>query len=232
MFWFDPSWWIFIGPAMLLSIYASIKVRTAYSRYSRVRASSGMSGAQAARRILDMFGASDVRIEPVGGNLTDHYDPRSKTLRLSGGVYSDDSLAAVGVAAHEAGHALQHAQGYAPLALRSALVPAASLGSNLGIYLVIFGLILRGLGGLSVLMMQVGIVLFAAAVAFTLITLPVELNASKRAMQLLTTSGVITSAEYQPVRKVLNAAALTYVAAAITAVMQLIYLISLSERRR
>lgn len=232
MFWFDPSWWIFIGPAMLLSIYASIKVHSTYSKYARVPASSGMSGAQAARRILDMFGASDVRIEPVGGNLTDHYDPRSKTLRLSEGVYSDDSLAAVGVAAHEAGHALQHAQGYAPLALRSALVPAASIGSNLGIYLVIFGLILRGLGSLSVLMMQAGIVLFAAAVAFTLVTLPVELNASKRAMQLLTTSGVITGAEYQPVRKVLNAAALTYVAAAITAVMQLIYLISLSERRR
>ncbi|MCL5292794.1 MAG: zinc metallopeptidase [Actinobacteria bacterium] len=232
MFYFDPLYWVLLIPAILLSLYASLKVKTTFSKYSRVSTSSGMSGAQAARRILDMFGASEVRIEAISGRLSDNYDPRSKTLNLSEDVYGDSSLAAVGVAAHEAGHALQHAKGYAPLALRSGLVPIASIGSNLAPMLIILGFFMRGLGGLSSLMIQAGIVLFSAAVAFTLITLPVEFNASNRAMSLLTTSGVITSEEYKPVRKVLNAAAMTYVAAALAAIMQLIYYIMLSDRRR
>lgn len=228
MFFLSPLYLVLVGPAILLSIYASIKVKTTFSKYARVGVSSGMTGAQAARRILDTFGASEVQIESVGGNLSDHYDPRTKVLRLSEGVYSDASLSAVGVAAHEAGHALQHAQGYTPLALRSSLVPVASIGSNIAPFLIILGIILGAAGGIFI---KLGIVLFAAAVAFTIITLPVEFNASSRAMQLLTTSGVITQTEYGPVRKVLNAAAMTYVAAAVAAVMQLIYWVMLSDRR-
>ncbi|MHB0975651.1 MAG: zinc metallopeptidase [Candidatus Aquicultorales bacterium] len=229
---FDPLYLLLMAPAFAVSIYASIKVKTTFSKFSKYGVSSGMTGAQAARRILDMFGASEVKVEAVSGNLSDHYDPRGRVLRLSEGVHDSNTLAAVGVAAHEAGHALQHAKGYAPLAMRSALVPVASFGSNLGPMLVIFGFILGGLGSFSYLMIQAGILLFTAAVVFTLITLPVEFNASKRAMGLLTTSGIITNQEYPAVRKVLNAAAMTYVAAALAAILQLVYYLMLADRRR
>jgi hypothetical protein len=235
MFYFDPLYFILVGPAIILAMWAQIKVSSTFSRYSKVAASSGLCGAEVAREILDRNGLSEVKIESVQGKLTDHYDPRTKVLRLSREVYSGRSLAALGVAAHEAGHAIQHATNYAPLALRSNLVPAAMFGSNLGPILIIVGFfLLVGAGAFSALgnlLIQLGIIAFAAAVLFQLITLPVEYNASKRALNLLSSSGFITQAEYGSTQAVLNAAALTYLAAALAAIMQLIYFILLSQRR-
>jgi hypothetical protein len=236
MFYFDPLYFLLVGPAIILAMWAQIKVSSTFGRYSKVAASSGLSGAEVAREILDRNGLSEVKIESVQGKLTDHYDPRTKVLRLSQGVYNGRSLAALGVAAHEAGHAIQHATNYAPLALRSSLVPAAMFGSNLGPILIILGLfLLAGASAFSTLggfLIQLGIIAFAAAVLFQLITLPVEYNASKRALNLLTSSGFITRAEYGSTQAVLNAAALTYLAAALAAIMQLIYFILLSQRRQ
>lgn len=218
--YFDPTYLLVMIPGFLLSLWASIRVKTTFRKYSQVAPRSGLSGAEAAQELLRRSGISDVRVEAVPGTLSDHFDPREHALRLSPDVYSGRSLAALGVAAHEAGHALQHASGYAPLKFRTLVVKPAMFGTNLGMYMVLGGLLLQ-LPALT----WVGIVLFTAFVAFTLVTLPVEFNASNRAVAQLQSAGMIAPDEVAPTRKVLNAAALTYVAAAISAVMTLLYLL-------
>lgn len=217
---------LLLVPALVLGIYAQVKVGTSFSRYSQVRSARGLTGAQAARALLDSAGLNDVEIRVGGVRLSDHYDPRTRTLTLSPDVGMSDSLAALGVAAHEVGHAMQHAEGYAAFRLRSALVPAANLGTNLGIILFLIGLIFYRSG----MLMGVGILLYSAAVLFTLVTLPVELNASRRALALLGERNILLPDEVSGARKVLSAAALTYVAGAVMAVLQLLRLIMISRR--
>ena len=227
---FDVRYFLFLAPALLLALWAQAKVKSTFARYARVAPRSGQSGASAARAILQGAGL-DVAVEPVPGQLTDHYDPRTKTLRLSEPVYGGRSLAALGVAAHEAGHAIQHATHYAPMALRGLVFPVASLGSKAAMPLFFIGLILGGTRGLPLggLLMTVGILVFSAVVAFQLITLPVEFNASRRAIGLLTSRGIIAEDEVKGARAVLSAAALTYVAGALQGIMTLLYMLS---RRR
>lgn len=217
-FFIDPMYLIIVGPAILLALVAQGWVKSAFAAGKRVPASSGMSGAQAAQRILDLNGIRDVRIERIKSWLGDHYDSRSKVLRLSPEVYDGRSLASLGVAAHEVGHALQHAHGYAPLAIRNGLVPMASLGSNLSFILILAGIFLHVTG-----LALAGFALFAMVVLFQIVNLPVEFNASTRARALLLNNGMITQVEDRTVAKVLNAAAMTYVAATITAIAQLLY---------
>lgn len=230
MFHFDPLYFILALPALLLGLWAQSRVRSAFGRYSQVRSASGMTGAQAARRILDSNGLQGVDIERVQGTLSDHYDPRTKTLRLSDDVYGTPSLAAVGVAAHEAGHALQDKTNYGPLRLRSAMVPTVQLGSWLGPIIFMVGLFMAGALGNSIAWL--GLIIFGATALFALVTLPVEFDASKRAKQLLVSTGVLVPQEVQGVDKVLDAAALTYVAAALQAIMTLLYYASLLMGRR
>lgn len=223
MGFFDIRYLIFMAPAFLLMMAVQWYVNSAYQRWSRVPARSRFNGASAAQRLMQRGGLYDLRIEPVHGHLSDHYDPRTKTLRLSPEVYQSASVASLAIAAHELGHALQDQEGYFPLRLRSALVPAVNIGSYLGWILIILG-ILIGLVQLSWL----GVAVFSAGVLFALATLPVELDASARARRLLTESGLIMGEdEYKGVNNVLNAAALTYVAALVTAVMQLLYYVTL-----
>ena len=234
-YYFDPTYILVLAGAVLC-ILASSRVNSTYSRYSRVRARSGMTGAQAAQRILQMSGIRDVQIQHVSGNLTDHYDPRARVLRLSDSVYGSASVAAIGVAAHECGHALQHKEGYFPLKFRSALVPAANIGSKLGIPLVSLGLIL-GIGfdlpgGGYFSLAQIGIWVFSLAVLFQVVTLPVEFNASGRALKMLESYGIMGNDEVGDCRRVLGAAALTYVAAAASSILQLLRLVILSGNRR
>jgi Zn-dependent membrane protease YugP len=215
----DPLYWMFVGPTMLLAMWAQFRVKSAYGKWSKVGASSRMSGAQAAQRMLDSAGVRDVKIEAVQGFLSDHYDPRKKVLRLSPDVYQGQSVAAMGIACHEAGHALQHAKGYAPLQLRTAIVPVAQIGSWLS-WPLIFGGVLLNLANLTLL----GVIAFSGVVLFQLVTLPVEFDASARAKKQLMSLGILQSKqEAGGVSAVLNAAAMTYVAATITAVMQLLY---------
>jgi Zn-dependent membrane protease YugP len=230
MLMFDPLFWVFVGPAFLLAVWAQIRVSAAFAKYSRVPARSGYSGARAAEAILRHAGV-DVAVEPVAGRLTDHYDPQRHVLRLSEQVYAGRSIAALGIAAHEAGHALQHAAGYRPMALRGAIVPIASLGSKAAMPLFFFGLILGGARGVPLggLLMTIGIVVFAAVVVFQVITLPVEINASRRAIAVLGSSGIVDEQELPGAKAVLTAAALTYVAAALQGILTLLYLVS---RRR
>ena len=222
---FFDSTFLILLPAIALALYAQWKVQSTFRHYAEQRSSSGYTGAQVAAELMRRAGISDVRIEPVPGRLVDHYDPRAKVLRLSPDVYESDSLAALGVAAHETGHAIQHRDGYAPLALRSAIVPLASFGTNAAWILFLLGAIAS-----IPALMDLGIVLFLGYVIFALITLPVEFNASSRAVQLLQAHGFVMPQEAQGVRAVLNAAALTYVAAAAMAVLQLVRLIALRNR--
>jgi hypothetical protein len=215
---FDPLYIIMMLPTIALMLWAQHKVKSTFQKFSQVPNQRRITGAETARYILDSHGLADVPVEPVSGQLTDHYDPRSRTLRLSEPVYRSNSVAALGIAAHEAGHALQHAEGYAPLQARSALVPVAGIGSNFGFIVVIAGVILQ-LQPLA----WVGIAMFAAATLFALVTLPVEFNASSRAMAELQTLGFIDRTEYDQNRKVLNAAAWTYIAGFAAAVMSLLY---------
>lgn len=234
-YYFDPTYFLVIIGAVLC-MAASARVNSTYRKYSRVRCRSGMTGAQAAARILQNAGICDVQIQHVSGELTDHYDPRNKVLRLSDSVYDSRSVAAIGVAAHECGHALQHQKGYLPLKLRSFLVPAANIGSRLGLPLVILGLVLgldfRLPGGGYFSLAQIGIWVFAFAVLFQVVTLPVEFNASGRAIRLLGDYGIMNEEERDDCKRVLGAAALTYVAAAASSVLQLLRLILLAGRRR
>ena len=221
---------ILLIPAFLLGLYAQFKVTSTFRRYSQVASSRGITGKEAARLVLDGGGLYNVGIEVGGAHLSDHYDPRSRNLSLSPGVGNSNSLAALGVAAHEAGHALQHAEGYAAFKLRSALVPVANIGSNLGMMLFFVGLLLGASGGVPWLM-NLGILLFSAAVLFTLVTLPVEFNASHRAIRELENKSILMGAELAGAKKVLSAAALTYVASALMAVMTLLRLILISRSR-
>ena len=225
---FDPTYFLVLIGAVL-SIMASARVRSTYSVYSKVGSRSGMTGAEAARRILNSQGIYDVSIQHVAGELTDHYDPSSKVLRLSSSVYGSTSVAAVGVAAHECGHAVQHARAYMPLKIRTALVPAANLGATIAWPLLIFGLLISGRNSFLI---NLGILLFSLSVLFQLVTLPVELNASNRAMRLLEENGILYRDEVSDVRKVLSAAALTYVAAAAASLLQLLRVILLFGGRR
>jgi Zn-dependent membrane protease YugP len=215
---FDPLYLLFIAPAFLFSVWASWRTKANYKKYSQVPVSSGLSGAQAARRLLDGAGISDVSIGQSRGVLSDHYDPRNKTLALSQGVHDSRSLAAVGIAAHEAGHAIQHARNYGPLKVRSVLVPTATIGSNLGYMVMLFGLIMS-----SQNLVLGGAVLFSAVLLFQLVTLPVEFDASNRAKALVVEQGIVSSSERAGMDKVLNAAAMTYVAAVASSAMTLLY---------
>ncbi len=228
-YYFDPTYFLVLIGAVLC-IWAQARVSSTYNRYSRVLSRTGMTGAQAAQRILQLSGIYDVRIEHVGGKLTDHYDPVNKVLRLSDTVYGSTSVAAIGVAAHECGHAVQHDKGYAPLQFRSALVPVANIGSKAGIPLILLGALL----GMNQTLIHIGIWVFALAVLFQLVTLPVEFNASGRALAMLGDYGMLDKDETKGCRKVLQAAALTYVAAAASAILQLLRLVLLfgGNRRR
>ena len=221
-FYFDPTYFlILIG--VIISLFASAKVKSTYNKYSRVRSLSGMTGAQAAEQILRNAGIYDVRVQRVSGHLTDHYDPRNKTLNLSDSVYNSTSVAAIGVAAHEVGHAIQHATHYVPLKFRNSIVPVANFGSTLSWPLILLGLFFGSLHYL----ITIGIIFFSFAVLFQIITLPVEFNASNRAIRILGDTGILRGDEIGHTRKVLGAAALTYVAAAATSILQLLRLIIL-----
>lgn len=221
---FDPTYFLVLIGA-LISMLASAKVNSTFRKYSATRSTSGMTGAEAARRLLENQNIYDVTIERVAGNLTDHYDPRTKTLRLSESVYGSTSIAAIGVAAHECGHAMQHDEGYVPLQIRGALVPVVNIGSTLSWPLIIIGLILGGSG--SNTLIQIGIMMFSLVVLFQLVTLPVEFNASGRALRLLGNTGILYDEEVSKTRKVLSAAALTYVASAAASILQLLRLVLL-----
>ena len=224
---YDPMYFLVIL-AFIFSMIAQAKVSSTFNKYSRVRNRMGFTGAQVATQMLQNAGIYDVSVQRVAGNLTDHYDPRTKTLRLSQSVYDSTSVAALGVAAHETGHAIQHDVGYAPLALRSFFVPLANFGSRLAIPLILIGFIFSGGGSFLV---TLGILFFSLSVAFTIITLPVEFNASTRAIRLLVDDGFLSSDEIGGAKKVLSAAAMTYVAAAFAAVAQLLRLVAIFGRR-
>ncbi len=228
MFFWDYTFVLLIPP-LLLALYAQAKVKGTYSKFSRIFASSRVSGARMAHEILSLGGANEVKIEKRPGQLSDHYDPRKKALRLSEGVYASDSIAALGIAAHEAGHALQHHSGYAPLHLRNAIYPVASFGSTLAFPIFLVGFFFSSKG--PSILMDIGIFLFAGAVLFSVLTLPVEFNASRRAMVLLEERGYLKGKELDGARQVLSAAALTYVAATAMAAMQLLRMFLLRQSR-
>lgn len=226
---YDPTY-ILVMIGVVICLLASAKMNSTFSKYSRVRSHSGMTGKEAAEALLHREGIYDVRVEYVAGNLTDHYDPRSKVLRLSDATYQQTSVAAIGVAAHECGHAIQHARGYAPLSIRSALVPVANFGSSIAWPLIIIGLIMNS--QTSQLFLNLGVIAFSMAVLFQIVTLPVELNASRRALKILGNTGMLYPDEVRETRKVLTAAALTYIAGAASAILHLLRLIMISNSRR
>ncbi len=215
---FDPFYLLFVAPGMLLAMWATFRVKSTYHRASQIMARSGVTGAQAAQQVMSAEGVSGVGIEPIPGQLSDHYDPRAKMLRLSEGVYSERSIAALGIAAHEAGHAIQDARNYSPLVIRNLAVPLASFGSNFA-YIVFFIGLFMGFAGL----IYAGIALFAGVVFFQVVNLPVEFDASRRARESLQMTGLLTAEEDREVARVLNAAALTYVAGALTSILTLLY---------
>ena len=222
---FDPMYLLFALPGLILAGFATMKTKSTFARYAKVRASTGLTGAQAARQMLDANGLPDVEIEAVQGFLSDHYDPRHRVLRLSPPVYASNSLSAIGVACHEAGHALQHARNYRPLALRSALVPITTFGSRGAYLFLLLGFVMS-----APALVNFGLVCFAAVVLFSLVTLPVEWDASARAKRIMVSDGIVSQAESEDAGRVLNAAFLTYVASAVTALMQFLYLFLRSRR--
>lgn len=226
-FYIDPLWFVFAIPGLLVALYAQIKVKSAFGKYSQIRNMPNATGAQVGRWLLDAAGLRHVSIEMTQGELTDHYDPRTKVLRLSPQVYSVPSVAAMGIVAHEVGHAVQDSMGYAPMRVRTSLVPVVNVGSYLGYIFLILGFIAQFSG-----LVWLGILLFSGAVVFALVTLPVEYNASRRALQLLQTNGLVGQVEVEGVQSVLNAAALTYVAAVLQAVGQLLYWVFLAMGMR
>lgn len=231
---FDPMFLLFALPGMALAMWARFRLNRTFGKYSKVMTTRGMTGAQVARSLLDAYGLHHVAVEKVPGQLTDHYDPRSHTLRLSDATHDSNSIAAAGVAAHEMGHALQHAENYAPLNLRGAMVPATNFGNNLGPWFVMGGLLLSSFTGsqFGILIAWAGVALFALAVLFSIVTLPVEFDASRRAKKLLHQEGLLYQDEIAGVDKVLDAAALTYVAAAISAIGTMLYYVYLLMGRR
>ena len=222
-YYYYGEYWILL-PAILLTLYASFKVNSTFRKYSKVENSRGITGYDCARKILDSNGLNDVEIQRVEGSMTDHYDPRSRVLRLSDTVFNVDSIAAVSVAAHECGHAIQHQQGYAPLTIRNTIVPAVNLASSFSWILILLGLFFSFSN-----LITVGIIFFAATVVFQLITLPVEFNASSRALRIISDMGIVYGGEEKAAKKVLSAAALTYVAAALTSILQLLRLVLISR---
>lgn len=234
MMYFDPLWLLFAIPGLILGIYAQIKLSANYNKYMRVPVESGMSGAEAARQILDHAGLNEVAIEEVPGRLTDHYDPRQHALFLSSENFHERSVSAVGVAAHESGHALQHQASYAPLNLRMAMVPLTQFASTAYYLIFLFGMLFAFRASPTVFhhVIWVAVGLFAVVTAFQIVTLPVEFDASRRAKEQLFRLGIVRSDESTAINKVLNTAALTYVAAMVSSVMQLLYLISLGRDRR
>lgn len=222
--WWDPTYFLVVIGAVICMI-ASARVKTTFNKYSKYRSRTNMTGAEAAQRVLRSAGITDVTIRHVSGNLTDHYDPRNKTLNLSDSVYGSTSVAAIGVAAHECGHAIQHQRSYVPLSIRSAIVPVANIGSTLAWPLIIIGLFFSSATGS--LLINLGILCFTLAVLFQLVTLPVEFDASRRAVRILGSTGILSEQELPMTRKVLKAAALTYVAGAAAAILQLLRLIIL-----
>lgn len=228
-FGLDPTY-ILVIIGIIICMAASAKMNSTFSKYSRVRNHSGMTGKEAAEQILHRAGIYDVRVEHIGGNLTDHYDPRSKVLRLSDATYNQASVAALGVAAHECGHAIQHQVGYAPLNIRSALVPVANFGSKIAWPLILIGLLFTSRS--SILFLNIGVLAFSVAVLFQIVTLPVEFNASGRAIRILGESGMLYPEEVQATKKVLSAAALTYVAGAASAILSLLRILIITGGRR
>lgn len=226
MYWWDPTYYLVII-AMLLSVFASIGVKSTFAKYEKMKTAREITGAEAARKVLDMNGLQNVRVERVSGELTDHFDPRSNVIRLSDSTYSNTSVAAVGVAAHEAGHAVQYAVGYTPIKIRNAIVPVVNIGSSLAMPLFILGLVLNFLN-----LAYLGVFLFSFALVFQLITLPVELNASARAIKILDSSMILYENEVKPAKKVLKAAAMTYVAAVAATALQLLRLLLILNNRR
>ena len=222
-YYYYGEYWILL-PAILLTLYASFKVNSTFRKYSKVENSRGITGYDCARKILDSNGLNDVEIQRVEGSMTDHYDPRSRVLRLSDTVFNVDSIAAVSVAAHECGHAIQHQQGYAPLTIRNTIVPVVNLASSFSWILILLGLFFSFSN-----LITVGIIFFSATVVFQLITLPVEFNASSRALRIISDMGIVYGGEEKAAKKVLSAAALTYVAAALTSILQLLRLILISR---
>ena len=220
----DPTMLLLI-PAILLTLYAQFKVTSTTSRYFNIRSNRGLTGEEVARKILDSNGLYNVRVEMVRGRLSDHYDPRSNVVRLSQDVYSRTSITSISVAAHECGHAIQHAHGYAPLNIRSSLVPVVNFASNMSWIFIMLGFVMGGS------LLKVGILLFSASVLFQIVTLPVEFNASNRALAQMTSLGIVDDREVRQSRKVLQAAALTYVAAAVTAILQLLRLVLIAQNR-
>lgn len=230
MFIWDPTYILYMLPGLILTLLAQWWVNSTYGKWSKVRNSAGVTGAEAAHQLLNQGGIRDVSLEGVSGELSDHYDPRSRTLRLSSGVAQERSVAALAIAAHEIGHAVQDHVAYVPMRLRSAIVPAVNIGSNLGIWMIMGGLLLRGLLGtqLAIQIAWVGVFFFAGGAVFAFATLPVELNASSRAKKLLRQTGLVTSdKERDGVNAVLTAAAFTYVAGLATAILQLLYFVTL-----
>ncbi len=227
MFFFDQGYILFVLPAMIFALWAQSRVNSAYETYSRMYSKSGASGYQVSAALLRNAGLSDVRIERIEGRLSDHYDPRKRVLRLSPGIYDSPSIAAMAIAAHEVGHAVQHSVGYAPLAIRNGLVPLVQFSSNAAFPLFFIGLFMN-----SDPLMTLGILLFMGAVVFQLITLPVEYNASNRAVDMLQVSGFLSSGDVQPVGNMLNAAALTYLAGTAVAIAQVLRLMLYRNRRR
>lgn len=229
---FDMTYLYMVLPAIVLALWASARVKSTFKKYSKQLSASNISGAEAAKRVLYLNGLTNTRIERVAGNLTDHYDPKDNVIRLSSPVYDSTSTAAIGVACHEAGHALQYAQGYAPIKLRAAIIPATNIGSKLAIPLVILGIILSYYAQAFITFAYVGIVFFAACVFFQLVTLPVEFNASRRALLSIEGQGMLSAEELKGSRKVLSAAALTYVAALAVSLAQLLRLLMLVSGSR
>ena len=236
MFYFDWTF-IFLIPAMILVAVAQAKVTSNFNRYSQVRGGRGITGAEAARRMLDKNGLTDVQIRPVKGSLTDHYDPRTRTVNLSEPVYGSDSVSAVGVACHECGHAMQHAHNYAPLMFRNSIVPVVNIASSFSWILVIIGIVLMGIseapdGGIGSTILNLGIIAFVIVVLFHLVTLPVELNASHRAVVQISEMGLVSPEHEVGVRKVLSAAALTYLGALVMAIANLLRILAIAGMSR
>lgn len=227
MFWYDYYYLILVVPAILIALLAEINVKRTYAKMAKINNGKHLSGAQAAAKVLEYYGIYDVRIEPVGGKLSDHYDPRSNVIRLSHEVYSGTSIASVGIACHEAGHAAQHAQNYIPIKVRNAILPVANIGSTVGFYLAILGYFI-GFGPL----IDIGIILFASVTVFQLVTLPIEFNASRRAISVIDETGMLDVDEVPKAKKVLFAAALTYVASLLVSIMSLLRLILRTRNRR
>lgn len=229
---FDWTYLVLVLPCILLSLWASTNVNSTFKKYSKQFSSRRLTGAEAAQRVLSANGVRGVRIERINGNLTDHYDPRTNVIRLSDGVYSNTSTAAIGVACHEAGHAVQYAENYAPIKLRAAIIPLTNFGSKIAMPLILAGILMSFLGSFSDTLVYLGIAAFGMSLVFQIVTLPVEFNASRRAMQAIADSNLLTPEEQKGARKTLSAAALTYVAATAVALVQLLRLILLFGGRR